>query len=349
MTRFAGLKKGDRVVYSSGEMKGLVWGFSLVHRTVCRVKNFFYSARIATARKAPLPVVSVGNIAFGGTGKTPLAQELLRFFSAKGLRPALVTRGYKGSWERRGGVLSDGAKILGTWKESGDEPFMVALDNPSAGVFVGKDRLRSLREAARRGFNIAVLDDGFQHRRLARDIDIVLYNPSEKAALREGPSSLSRAHIILVGRETGEAQKARLRARFPGIKIFGYSAVPRSFIRFPERQPVPVAEWKNKTVLAFCGIAGPERFFSLLRQTGVNIVSSLTFADHHPYPDESKRKIKEAYEEAGPDAVVTTEKDAVKLGGPGGLAAQLPLYCLKIGLEPDAGFWDHLMGSNLHI
>jgi len=99
-------------------------------------------------------------------------------------------------------------------------------------------------------------------------------------------------------------------------------------------------EFKDKTVLAFCGIANPDRFFSLLQRIGAKVVLSLAFADHYPYPEKSIKRIKEIFEELRPDAAVTTEKDAVKLTGPGGLAAQQPLYYLKIGLELDQEFYE---------
>ena len=167
-------------------MKLALLAFSPISRLACRTKDVLYRHGILKARKAPLPTISVGNLSFGGTEKTPLAMELIAHLVRMGHRPAFVSRGYRGSWERTGGILSDGTALLGTWKEGGDEPFMVAKRFPKAGVFVGKDRLASCLKAREMGFTAIVLDDAFQHRRLARDLDIVLVNPAEARPLREG-------------------------------------------------------------------------------------------------------------------------------------------------------------------
>ena len=155
-------------------MKVALLVYSFFSRPLSRIKNSLYDRGVLKPRRAPLPVISVGNISLGGTEKTPLAMELLSQLVALGRRPALISRGYKGRWEKRGGVLSDGRAILGTWQDGGDEPYLIARSFPTVGVYVGKERLTSCRRAAEAGFDIAVLDDGFQHRRLARDLDIVL-------------------------------------------------------------------------------------------------------------------------------------------------------------------------------
>ena len=128
-------------------MKLALLAFSPLSRLACRTKDVLYKRGLLKARKAPLPTVSVGNLSFGGTEKTPLAMELIAHLVRMGHRPAFVSRGYRGSWERNGGILSDGAALLGTWEDGGDEPFMVARRFPKAGVFVGKDRLASCLKA----------------------------------------------------------------------------------------------------------------------------------------------------------------------------------------------------------
>ena len=133
-------------------MQPVIHFFSLLHRLGCRIRNALYDKGLLAPADAPLPVVSVGNISFGGSEKTPLAQEILRHLLDKGIKPALVTRGYRGRWERTGGVLSQGRGLLGDWREAGDEPFMVALNLPAAGVYVGRDRLASCRLAKADGF-----------------------------------------------------------------------------------------------------------------------------------------------------------------------------------------------------
>jgi tetraacyldisaccharide 4'-kinase len=268
-------------------MKLALFVFSLLSRFVCRIKNLLYDRGVLRALRAPLPVISVGNISLGGTEKTPLAMELLGRLLALGRRPVLVSRGYKGRWEKTGGVVSDGRAILGTWQEAGDEPFLVARALPAAGVYVGKNRLSSCREAAQAGFDIAVLDDGFQHRRLARDLDIVLYSPEEKVALREPVSALRRSDILLVksGPETAGAMD-RLRG-YREESVFTYSVVARKFVDLRTGEPASKEALAGKRFLAFCGIARPHRFSETLRRTGLEVVSFLPFPDHHPYPQAS--------------------------------------------------------------
>ena len=184
-------------------MKFLLTVYAAFSRPVCRIKRRLYKSGVLRAERAPLTVLSVGNLALGGSEKTPLVLELLDFLRRNGRRPALVTRGYKGAWERSGGVLSDGRTIAGTWREAGDEPFLAALRFPDAGVYVGKNRAASCRLAFDAGFDIAVLDDGFQHLRLRRDLDIVLHDPAARTPLREGSAALSAADIVLMKKTPG--------------------------------------------------------------------------------------------------------------------------------------------------
>ncbi len=317
-------------------MKFLLAVFSPFSRLVCRVKAGLYSRGILKPGKAPIEVVSVGNISFGGAGKTPLASELLGYFLRSGRKPAFVSRGYKGAWETEGGVLSDGARLLGSWTQGGDEPFMVARRHPRAGVFVGRDRLRSCLKAGDLGFDVAVLDDGFQHLRLARDLDIVLFDPGEKLALRESPSSLERAGIILVRHEAGVPEA--LRARFPRASVFEYEVGSRAIVRPGGLDQRPAAELKGKTVLVFCGIARPERFRRQVESCGATIAAAEFFPDHYGYPPSAAERIARRFRESGAEVAVTTEKDAVKLETAGSPLEGIPLYYLEIGLDIDPAF-----------
>lgn len=289
-------------------------------------------------KKAPLPVISVGNIAFGGTEKTPLVIDLISHLARHGFKPALVSRGYKGKWEKSGGVLSDGKNIFGTWKDSGDEPYMVAQNFPKAGIFIGKNRLLSCRKAKQSGFEVAVLDDGFQHRRLYRDLDIVLYDPDEKIALREPFSSLKRADILLVKRGTGSQRKNKIEKRFPETEALEYSVQNRGFFGLGQKEKKESEYLRGKKVIAFCGIARPRRFLARLQEEGLQPLSFLEFPDHHPYPPSSIERITEEYTKLAAEAIITTEKDAVKLVHDKKLE-ELPVYYLKIGLEVEERFY----------
>lgn len=330
-------------MYSPGRMRLLLLAFSHLSRVGSRVKNQLYEHGILQPRKPPLPVISVGNISLGGSGKTPLAVEILTWLVGRGRRPALVSRGYRGNWEKKGGVLSDGKRILSDWRDGGDEPFLVAKSVPGAGVFVGKDRLSSCRRAAELGFDIAVLDDGFQHRRLARDLDIVLFSPQEKIALREPASSLKRADVVLVEKESLARQRTKNALRRLDRDPFTYSVVSRGFFELPSGTPMPTTELVRMRVLAFCGIARPQRFRDQLLRAGLEPVSFLAFPDHHAYPARSLAKIARAGRDSRAEAAVTTEKDAVKLAGRQDPLGPLPVYLLRIGLEVEAGFYQRLI------
>lgn len=325
-------------MYSPEEMNLAIAIFSIFSRFISQTKNSLYERRLFRPRRAPIPVISVGNISLGGTEKTPLTMELLSRLFALGRRPALISRGYKGRWERRGGVLSDGRALLGTWRDGGDEPYLIARAFPAAGVYVGRDRLTSCRRAAEAGFDIAVLDDGFQHRRLARDLDIVLYSSEEKAALREPLSALRRADILLI--KAGEEKKRaidRLCGRWTG-GLFTYSVVIRRVADLRTGELVPMERLAGLRFVAFCGIARPGRFARTLREAGLATVSFLSFPDHHPYPPSSLEKINRAWRRQGADALITTGKDAVKLADPVEGWGDAPVYILEVGLDLEPAF-----------
>ncbi len=326
-------------MYSPAEMRLLLLPFSLLSRLVSRVKNFLYDRGLLVPFSASIPVISVGNISLGGTGKTPLAVEILRWLLKSGRRPALVTRGYKGTWEDKGGVLSDGHRILGTWREGGDEPFMVAQAVPGAGVFVGKNRLASCRQAVELGFDIIVLDDGFQHRRLARDLDIVIFSPEEKIALREPVSTLRRADILLLTRESSE--NGGKEQAYPGWTgtVFDYSVATRGISDLRGDRHPPPEEGARMKIVAFCGIARPQRFLAQLRSSGMDPVAFLAFRDHYPYPASSLAKISRVLSETGAEAAVTTAKDAVKLADRSDVFAGFQVLVLEIGLDINPEFW----------
>jgi tetraacyldisaccharide 4'-kinase len=330
-------------------MNAALFVFSSFHRSVTGFKNSLYERGWIRPRRVPLPVVSVGSLALGGMGKTPLVMEILSQMISKGLRPALVTRGYRGAWEQGGGMLSDGRHIYGDWRQAGDEACLVARRIPQAGVFVGKHRFLSCLQAKAEGFDLAVLDDGFQHRKLHRDLDIVIFDPAEKTALREPFSALKRAQLILLPESSGKRIQEKISKRSPAAKVVRYSVSPRAFHRISETgspEALDLARFRGARALAFCGIARPERFFTMLEGLGLLLLDRMAFPDHHPYPPSSWRRIREKVEALRPETVVTTEKDAVKLlgrpdlsvGRPGPATA-LPLHVLRIGLALPSEFF----------
>ena len=327
-------------VISWGRMKLLLSIYSAFSRPVCRLKRGLHRTGILRAEGASLPVVSIGNLAMGGSEKTPLAMDLLGFLMEIGRKPALITRGYKSAWERTGGVLSNGRTITGTWREGGDEPFLAARRCAGAGVYVGKDRLASCRRAREAGFDVAVLDDGFQHLHLRRDLDIVLYDPAVRTPLREGPSALAAADVVLMkNRLEGPALRAG-RAVF-----FSYEVRERGIVPLEDGPTQPLSSLRGRRIYAFCGIARPERFFELLAAAGSAPAARSAFPDHFDYPDPALVRLAAAARAADCPVLLTTEKDAVKIRDRRGWMAGFEVHVLRIGLVLPAGFHERVRSA----
>jgi tetraacyldisaccharide 4'-kinase len=307
-----------------------------------RINNFLYDQKLRKINQTSLPVISVGNLAFGGSEKTPLAMHLLSYFLEHQQNPALITRGYKGRWEKQGGILSNGRNIYGNWREAGDEPFMVSRSFPQVGIFVGKNRLISCENAANAGFTHVILDDGFQHRKLHRDLDIVLFDPNESIALRESLSALHRADVILVKENALHQAKTLIKRHAPETKVFAYSIINNGFFAYPDSNPILKERLREKRLLAVCGIARPQRFLSLLEKEGLKPLHSLTFPDHHAYPLSTRKRIITAFQMQKADAILTTEKDVFKLDDLC-KAEQIPVYFNKIGLDIQENFHQELL------
>jgi tetraacyldisaccharide 4'-kinase len=314
---------------------------SLLYQWACRIIRRLYHAGVLKIRKAPLPVISVGNIVFGGSGKTPLVQILLDYLSSRDYKPALVSRGYGGHWEKTGGTIPPGGQRKFDWRDTGDEPCLIARNHPGTGIFIGKDKLASCRKAREDGYDIAVLDDGFQHYRLFRDVDIVLHSLKTKALKREPVSSLKWADIVLLEKEGPSQKNGSLERKAGKARVYSYAVKPNGILHAGTGKPVSPQELKNIPVLAFCGIARPQRFRNILKEAGVMPQAFLAFPDHHPYTPSSIRKIMHHLRSSGSQAGLTTEKDLVKLqsliSNPG-----FQLWVIKIRMEIDSAFYQDL-------
>lgn len=321
---------------------------SLLNRAGCRLKAWAYARGIRHSGFSPIPVVSVGNIALGGSEKTPLVLDILSHFLKAGYKPAMISRGYKGTFEHNGGILSDGRAVLAGWREAGDEPFMAAIRLPAIGVFVGRDRLASCRAAAEHGFDLAVLDDGFQHLQLHRDVDIVLFDPLGKKPLRESYSALSRADILLLKNcgSNSSRKKSSFSKKFAAL-IYPYQVVLEGIYKNGEEETSALSFFRKGRSIAVCGIAAPERFFELLSRAGIAPAAEIIFPDHWPYPPSSLDRIVNSFEKSGADFLITTEKDIAKLRGQAKLL-NIPLYCARIGLVLEPGFYTELTERVIH-
>jgi len=301
-------------------------------------------ARPASRLRLRAPVISIGNVSVGGSGKTPFTAWLAARLAAAGHRPAILSRGYRRTAPTEAVVVvSDGTRVSGNLASAGDEPLMLARAVPGAAVLVCGDRHRAGHMAEMDlGCTVHLLDDGFQHLRLERDVDLVLLDegdlqdrPLPAGRLREPLAALRSADAILW---TGEPAAAADAARHADVDaVFGLRRASGALTGHDDG--VPAA---GEPVLALAAIARPQRFFEGLDDTGVDVRARLAFRDHHPYSAADVERIRRAAADHGASWVVTTEKDLVRLLPLGALPFRLAWRAFEVSpREPDA-FWDWL-------
>lgn len=288
-------------------LRPLSWLF----RGAVGLRNFAYWSGLASAQRAPIPVVSVGNLTVGGTGKTPFALWLARRLQERGARVALVSRGYGGS-ARGVTLVSRGDGLLVGPDVCGDEPAMMARGFTGV-VVTAPRRIDAVAEAAALGCEIAVLDDGFQHRGLARDFDIVLYDGAREAMLPAGPlresrRALKRADAVIL---TPSADVAALAGS--AVLTFRLEWELTGLVESVggDWQERPCGRLAGKRVVAVVGIANPERFYETIQKWDAEIVDVFEYADHHVYTRADWQEISRRSQDC--DLLVTTEKDLIKL------------------------------------
>ena len=269
----------------------------LTWRGVNRMRRHLYASGRMRQRELPRPVVSVGNISAGGSGKTPAVIAIAGMLIEQGLRPAVLTRGY-GRETREDGMIVRGRDT----SCFGDEPVLIAHRLPGVDVVVGADRYQSaMRYLRHHHCDLFLLDDGFQHLTLRRDLDIVIDDP-DADVLREGRGALRDADIVL-------ARDGRPGATWP--PTFGAKLVPRSWQSVSNMKTL--SEMRGTRAVAFSGLANNERFFNLARAVGVNVLETIPFRDHHRYSPSDLELLRGRGSSLRADVLVTTEKDLVKI------------------------------------
>lgn len=316
----------------------------MLYRAVIAARNMLYDTGVFRVARLPVPVIAVGNISAGGTGKTPLAAAIAAHALARGCRVAFVTRGY-GRRTRGTVVVSDGAGTLAHWRDGGDEPVMVARALPALPVVADERRARGCRVAVERfGADLLVLDDAFQHRACGRDVDIVAVDAARDpytdrllpfGRLREPVSSLRRAHAVVLTRwrdaPAWHAAEAQLRAELAcPVERALYEVSALREAGGGTRKPESLA---GVVVAAFCGIGAPAAFVRTLEDLGARVADCIDHPDHHEYSDDDIRNIGARARAAGASALVTTAKDAVRMEDRAALAGGLPLLVLEMRAE----------------
>ena len=321
----------------------------MLYGAVTRARLRLYRSGLLKSERVGAPVVSVGNLTTGGTGKTPLVEWVARALAREGLRVCVLTRGYGRADESRRVVASDGARVLAEAAECGDEPRLLAERVLGvAAVVCDRDRVEAARWAqAELGAEVFVLDDGFQHLRIARDLDIVTLDATApwggghmlpRGRLREPPSGLARADCVVITRAELAADLEGLRTEVARVSG-GRAAVFTSRVRTLGLRRVSAtggaeadAKLESARVGAFCAVGNPSAFFEHVRRDGFELCYTRAFKDHHAYTQTDAEAVSREAVARGARALLTTAKDAVKLRG---LSFALPCYVVETGLEFD--------------
>jgi len=310
---------------------------SHIYRIIWAIRKWLYDSGILKTRKLPCPVICVGNLTTGGTGKTPAVIALSRILGENNHHPAILSRGYKRRSKASVLVVSDGRSILATPEESGDEPYLIASSLKNVPVIVGGNRYTSgIHIPDKSSADLFILDDGYQHLKLHRDINILLIDASNpcgngyllpKGILREPFNGISRADCVIVTR-SNEGNKniaeTLIRKYNQDVPIF-YASYKTADITNPAGKSCGFDFIKSKQIFMFAGIANPGSFRRSIEDTGGMVIGEMLYPDHYWYKNDDLNKIIKEASRLSADAIITTAKDAVRLHG-------LDLYD-KTGLE----------------
>ncbi len=316
-------------LWKSPLIADLLTPVSMVYGTVAYARMQAYAAGLLKRRTAKVPVVSVGNITVGGTGKTPVTVSLATKFIQQGKRVGILSRGYKRQSRDPFTVVSDGRQVLSGVAAAGDEPYMMAKAVPSAVIVVGKDRVSTAEIAVSEfGCDLILLDDGFQHVRLERDFDVVLLDFNDNmlqerllpaGRLREPLSALSRATHVIVTKVPESC--SRVDSKLESIAQLVRRYAPASSLSMCHFQPTLSGmsslslpdTTRGARVVAVCGIARPEQFARTLKSLDLEVLAMHEYSDHHEYGTRDAENLKVSLEKSGADFILTTEKDYHKL------------------------------------
>jgi tetraacyldisaccharide 4'-kinase len=353
-------------------LKFVLGGFAGLYERAVQTRLGLYRRRLMRAQELGCPVVSIGNLTVGGTGKTPVAEMLARELQKRGRRVAILSRGYKSvprPFVQRlrnrlfkhldlfpPRIVSDGKSVLLDSRRAGDEPHMLAKNLPGVCVLVDKDRVKSGLHALRHfDSDLLLLDDGLQYQRLRHRIDVVLVDRQApfgnehllpRGTLREPPANLRRASYIIVtkcGPEPDTKLLERLRRLNRTAAIIECNHAPRHWEDIKTGDKFPLDHLRGRHVGAMSGIARPESFEEGVRELGAVVEITKAFADHHRFTKKEILRFLEWCDRRSLDALVTTEKDAVRF--PDIDQPPVPMLFLRVEIEILRGreHWDELL------
>jgi len=309
------------------------------------VRNRLFDIGIIKSHGFDCRVISVGNLTTGGTGKTVMVLWLARFLLEEGLRVAIVSRGYRGEAAGRVLIVSDGQKILVDSRISGDEPQLLARRFPGIPVVCSPKRVLAVQTAIKKfQSEVIILDDGFQHRFLARDLDLVMLDSQNpfgngrlfpRGILREQTAALARAQALVLSRfdgsEKAEENLTNLRREWPDKAVLTTSHRPASLFEATTQQERSLDSLQEVRLAAFAGIGRPNDFFRSVRALGARLVYACSLPDHHPLSTELLTALVQEAAELEPELWLTTEKDWVRL--PRVLPNNMALWVMTVELD----------------
>jgi tetraacyldisaccharide 4'-kinase len=298
---------------------------SWVYGSGARLRRALYDRGVFKAKRLPAPVISVGNLTVGGTGKTPMVACLVRLWRDRGQRVAILSRGYGGQ-SRSTTCLSDGERVYHQPPAVGEEPYWLARVLPGVAVYTGPCRYTA-GMAAWEDLkpDLFVLDDGFQHFQLHRDVDLVLLDTASpfgnghllpRGPLREPCATLGAAQALILTRYNPELHQPRLAAfkkAFPDKAIFTATISPVRVTSYPGGQADSPEALRDRPLLAFAGLARPQVFAKTLQELGADLKGFQAFPDHHAYTPQELHNLAATAGDLGAEALITTEKDWARL------------------------------------
>ena len=337
-------------------LKPILYLLSLIYGATVRMKIFLYRHGFLHLKSLPCKVISLGNITVGGTGKTPMAIWLAEFLTSEGIRVAILSRGYRGTTSHTVNTVSDGRDVFSRPHDVGDEPILMARRLKGVPVLTSQNRFRAGQHAISHfGAEILILDDGFQHMTLKRDMDFVLLDATNllgngyllpRGPLREPVSHLKRAHAFILTRcdQAGNIEKitSTLSNTFPKIPVFKSVHRPYKLCTLGEHTFLDVGVLSGSRILAFSGIANARAFMAMLKSIGLDVVQFKEYPDHYNYSRKELQHIQREALALNVEAIITTEKDVVRIEDR--WSNKLPLSFLAINMEfVDEAFKNFLM------
>lgn len=338
----------DKSIHRHSPAGITLYVFSLLYCLIITVRNRLYDYGILRQIKLPRPVISVGNITVGGTGKTPCVIWLAQMLKKLGFKPAVISRGYGGKKSQPVNIVSDGVNVLLTAAEAGDEPYLMARILKDIPVITGPQRILTARKAIDHfGADVIICDDAFQHRQIFRDINILLLDSQKplgngyllpRGELREPVSEIQRADAAVLTRSSKPMEiNTGLRKILADKKIpvFTSSHEPVNLIAGDYSMELPLSHMKGKKACAFAGIAKPASFRRILETAGLQITAFDIFPDHHVYTQKELENIYNSFLNTGADFLITTEKDGMRLQGFSDIIKKIYLLRIELVFLPD--------------